>query len=54
MTYTIDGFTDAESDRIIARAIELQWDNPWLTEEQAIDKAIDRLGLVASKENCDE
>lgn len=54
MTYTIDGFTDTESDRIIARAQELLWDNPFLTEEQAIDKAIDRLGLMASKENSDE
>jgi hypothetical protein len=50
MTYTIDGFTDAESDRIIARAMELMNDNPWLSEEQAIDKAIDRLGYMARED----
>ncbi|ROS28880.1 hypothetical protein EDF22_0611 [Rathayibacter sp. PhB127] len=51
MTYTIDGFTDAESDRIIARAMELMNDNPWLSEEQAIDKAINFLGMIAGEES---
>lgn len=48
--YTIVGFTDDESAHIIARASELLWDNPFLTEEQAIDKAIDRLGLIADRD----
>jgi hypothetical protein len=47
--YTLDGYTDDESDRILAHAAEVLDENPGLTYEQALEKSANRLGLMPDR-----